>query len=384
LGAVLVGLGIILVLAHNWDELPRAVKVIFAFLPLAMGQLVCAYTLLKKPESIALRESGTAFLILAIGSSISLVGQIYNIPGSVDTFLLTWMLLSLPLVYIMKSSVGSLLYLTGITTYAVITGFDYRLEAEFNWYWILLLGIVPHYVLLHKHKPNSSATSFHNWLFPIAIIIMLGTFINYNSELLVAMYLGLFGLFYLVGDFEFMSKGRLRNNGFKILGSLGQLFFLLPLSFGDFSRHSMRSYTDWSRVFGGWDAVIFAVLIIAAIIVLVVQRKGKNMATFNPLKLTFLLAIAFFFLGYVTAFSVLFINLLIVAIGILTIRMGAKEDHLGVLNYGLLIISALIICRFFDTDISFIVKGILFVALGISFFYTNYLIIKKRNKDVKK
>ncbi|NOQ72709.1 MAG: DUF2157 domain-containing protein [Crocinitomix sp.] len=382
LGAILVGLGVILVLAHNWDELPRGIKVVFAFLPLIIGQLVCAYTLLKKPESTALRESSTAFLILAIGSSISLVSQIYNIPGNVNTFLLSWMLLSLPLVYIMKSSIGSLLYLVGITCYAAATGYTYYAVKDVYLYWILLLGIVPHYMHLLKKNPNGSAISFHNWLVPISIMIILGTFASRHEDMLMVTYLSLFGLFYAVG--EFFTTGKLRNNAFRIIGSLGQLSFLLVLSFSDSSRYLFRSNIDWGYMMGSKEVIVALVITIITVFVIFLQRKGKPIQTFNPLTLSFILAIGLFFMGFASGYAVLAVNLLLVAIGVLTIRKGAKQDHLGILNYGLLIISALIVCRFFDTNINFIVKGVLFVLLGVSFFYTNYLIIKKRNKNVKK
>ena len=48
LGAILVGMGIILMVAHNWDTLPRFVKLLFSFVPLVAGQLLCAFTLFKK------------------------------------------------------------------------------------------------------------------------------------------------------------------------------------------------------------------------------------------------------------------------------------------------------------------------------------------------
>ena len=73
------------------------------------------------------------------------------------------------------------------------------------------------------------------------------------------------------------------------------------------------------------------------------------------------------------------INFLVLAIGIMTIREGAKNNHLGILNYGLLIVSALIICRFFDTNINFVLKGILFVAVGVGFFFANLWMVRKRN-----
>ena len=84
LGSLLVGLGIILILAHNWDELSRNVKSFIAFVPLVLAQIVCGFVLFKKQESIAWRESSATFLFVAIASSISLVAQIYNISQTVQ------------------------------------------------------------------------------------------------------------------------------------------------------------------------------------------------------------------------------------------------------------------------------------------------------------
>jgi hypothetical protein len=72
------------------------------------------------------------------------------------------------------------------------------------------------------------------------------------------------------------------------------------------------------------------------------------------------------------------INLMILGIGVNKIRNAAKNNSLGGLNYGLLIISILIICRFFDTDLSFIIRGTLFVLVGLGFFAANYWMIKNR------
>jgi uncharacterized membrane protein len=71
LGALLGGLGIILVFAHNWDDFSITIKCILSVLPLALGQLLCAYTLFKKPDSQMWRESSASFLFLSIGASIA-------------------------------------------------------------------------------------------------------------------------------------------------------------------------------------------------------------------------------------------------------------------------------------------------------------------------
>ena len=59
LGALLVGLGIIMIVAHNWDDLSRGVKTCFAFLPLIIGQGFCAYALFKKPGNVTWREASS-------------------------------------------------------------------------------------------------------------------------------------------------------------------------------------------------------------------------------------------------------------------------------------------------------------------------------------
>jgi len=113
IGALLGGLGIILILAHNWDDFSVLTKTVFSIIPLVLGQIACFYTLTKKSESITWRESSATFLLFAIAASISLVAQVYNINGDFPKFLLTWILLSLPLIYIMHSSFVSLLSIVG-------------------------------------------------------------------------------------------------------------------------------------------------------------------------------------------------------------------------------------------------------------------------------
>lgn len=175
LGAILVGLGIILIIAHNWDEFSRVSKTCIAFLPLLAGQLLCGYTIIKKQNSVAWRESGSAFLFFAVGASIALVSQIYNIPGEMETFLLTWLLLCLPLVYLMNSSIASLLYIGGITYYATHLGYWSSTSNNPYFYWLLLLGVLPHYYHLYRVKPGSNFMIFHNWLIPLSVVITLGT-----------------------------------------------------------------------------------------------------------------------------------------------------------------------------------------------------------------
>jgi hypothetical protein len=120
------------------------------------------------------------------------------------------------------------------------------------------------------------------------------------------------------------------------------------------------------------------ILTVPALWLFYVQQKEKNISQLKPISTVFILFILTFIIGQFSIIAVVLINLIIFAVGILTIREGAREDNLGILNYGLLIITALIICRFFDTDLSFVIRGILFLLVGAGFFATNYFMLNKR------
>jgi len=381
LGAILVGLGIILIIAHNWDELSRVIKTGFAFIPLLVGQVLSGFVLIKKQNSVAWKESTTTFLFFAVGASISLVSQIYNIPGNLSLFLLTWMLLCLPLIYVMNSSIASLLYLIGITYYASEANYGAYSLSESYFYWGLLLTIIPHYYLLYKKNPNSSFMIFHNWLIPLSVIITLGTIAKRTDELMFVAYFSLFGLIYLIGDLNFFTKQRLGNNGYKVLGSLGTIVLLLVLSFDWFWENLREKNFSFNEVITTPEFIASAIISLLAGILLVQQLKNKSLNDIKPIAPVFILFIIIFIIGLSSPLSVVLTNVLVLIIGILTINDGAKLENLGILNYGLLIVTTLVVCRFFDTNLSFIIRGGLFVSVGIGFFATNYWILKKRKSN---
>lgn len=378
LGAILVGLGIILIISHNWDKLSRLIKTIIAFLPLVIGQLTGLVVLIKKSNSTAWREAVAAFIFFSVGASIAMVSQIYNIPGDLSAFLLTWMLLCLPLVYVMKSSITSLLYIAGITFYASQAGYWTNPAKESVLYWILLLGILPHYYYLYKKSPRSNFMSFLNWLIPLSLTVVLGIVADKTEILIPVAYCTLFGLFYLIGKQNFLKTQRIWNNGYTVIGSLGSVILLLILSFSDFWDSLRSENFEFMQVITSPEFIATCVISILASLLLYKVWKDKPLSKINPIEGLFLVFIIIFIIGMVSAVAVILINVLLFIIGVITIREGAKRNHLGVLNYGLLIITALVISRFFDTNISFVIRGILFIAVGIGFFATNYWMLKKR------
>ena len=85
------------------------------------------------------------------------------------------------------------------------------------------------------------------------------------------------------------------------------------------------------------------------------------------------------FLGtYSEGFAIILTNIIVLILGVYTIREGAVANRLWQMNYGMLILSLLIICRFFDTDIPFVFRGLLFIGIGAGFFGMNFYMMRKR------
>jgi len=291
LGAILVGLGIILIIAHNWDNLSRLTKTTLAFLPLLIGQGLCIYVLIKQSDSPAWREGSASFLFFAIGASISLVSQIYNIPGNVSSFVLTWMLLSLPLVYLLNASMVSLLYLIGITYYACdLSYWTYPYQQSYL-YWPLLLLIIPNYYRLYRSQPNGNFTRFHHWLVPLSIIITLGTLARNLEELMFIAYFSLFGLLFLLGNFLVTDASQGSSNSYRAMGSLGTIVLLLVLSFNDFWRELSQEQFLIAEVLTSPELVAVVLLTLLAGGFLYLYLRIKPIRDIEPVALVFLVFI---------------------------------------------------------------------------------------------
>ena len=94
LGAVLIGGGIILLLAHNWDQLSRPARVTVAFATLVLSQALAFWMLWTGQGGTVWRETVGTFLALMVGACLALISQTYNLGGDFAAFMLVWTLLS--------------------------------------------------------------------------------------------------------------------------------------------------------------------------------------------------------------------------------------------------------------------------------------------------
>jgi len=376
LGAALIGIGILLILAHNWDDFSRSIKTIIAFVPLVIGQLCVGYALLKK-KGKAWKEASGTFLFFGIGISMALVSQIYNIPGDFGTYLLTWVVLSLPLIYLLKSNSLALLHVVFLTYYSCEYGYGFGGYNPSPWLYLpLLLAVLPFYFNLLKQNATKNMVAILHWILPLSSVIVMGTFIKTKWEFMPLMYIILFGLIYNIGTSSILKHERLRRNGYLVLGSLGTVILLLIMSFKDVWKELSFDFLMDTQEF----YVVVALFVMAISVMLFSNNQHKKEHS-NLFKYVFIAFSILFFVGVTSpGIATIGVNILVFALGIIAIKKGTDNQHFGVLNYGLLIITTLIICRFFDTDLSFVIRGLLFVVIGVGFFLANYIMLKQKNR----
>jgi len=165
-----------------------------------------------------------------------------------------------------------------------------------------------------------------------------------------------------------------------IIGSLGTVGILLALSFKWFWRE-LRHQELMSGQFQSTEFIVSVILTIVAMILFFYQFKTKSLKELKPISITFLLFFLTFIIGLYSGIAVVLINIILFGIGVFTIKEGEKQNNLLILNYGLLIITSLVISRFFDVNLSFVLRGLLFILVGTGFFAANYWMLKKRNNE---
>lgn len=375
LGALLVGLGIILLLAHNWTELSRPQRTLLSFAPLLLGQAVAGWSWLKRRSSVAWCEGAATFLLLAVGASIALVGQTYHISGDLPRFVLVWMLLGVPLVYLMRAALPALLYWPGVTWWCVLGAFD-RLPVMF--FWLLAALPLPFWWQLVRSGQRRLAAAWLAWVLSLCLAVGLGfSCYSFFENFWAPLYLSLFAVYFLL--FGQLSVPSAVGRPFRLLGSWGTVALLLLLTLKDVWR-SLAFNPLLGPGREAWPQyLLLAVLLLAAIGLLTRALASRRwldtlFGLAPPLVILQLLAGPQWL---ATGISLILANLYLLLLGGLVLRDGLQSGRLPRINAGLGILSALIAVRFFDSQLPFTVRGVLFILIGLAFLGVN-LLVKRR------
>lgn len=377
LGSLLIGLGIILLLAHNWEQFSRFTRAILSFMPLVLGQCLALWVLQKKPESGAFREGVATFLSLMVGASISLISQTYNIPADADTFILTWMFLIIPITYLLQASLPAVIYLIGITIWS---GMHWDDPAKTVLFWPLAAITIPHFIWALRQEIYALRASILSLVMIICVSFAAAFSLGRTwSGSWIIIFSSIYSIFYSLGWLKISRVTTNWQRPLRLAGAIG--LFILAFQF------TFRYVWQFLNFFRGVESTsnigvlpdhIITIAIIATAMLLFydnVKRKNLTVALFGAVPL--LAIIAYLVKGQSVVLPLLIFNVYLFILSISRIITGIRSSNLSVVNTGMLMLAVLIIARFFDSDISFVMKGLAFIIVGIGFLVTNLKLARR-------
>lgn len=384
IGALAIGMGIILILAYNWSDLSRPLRAGISMGLLVCAQALCAWVLVKRRESVAWREGSGTFLMLSIAATIALISQTYQIPGDLGGFLFTWMILSAPIMYVLNASAPAALYVAGITWWA---GYAQVMGGHALWYWPLAAAFAPHLWRAIKEDPYGLRAVRLSWAAALSLCVAIGIVLEKMLPgLWIIVYSSYFAVIYLAGSHWFGDASNARQRPFQAVGATGIVVMALVFTFEEPWRDIGWSYYRTGLGYNVYaaipDYVILAGLLIAAVYLLVstMDRNREDRIVFGVFP--FLAVAGFVLCSYEvnTLLPVVLFNLYVLALGVAAIAKGIRSMRLDITNAGLLTLSALLLVRFFDSNLGFVERGIGFILVGAGFLITNLVLLKRGNR----
>ncbi len=366
-GAILIGLGVILLFAHNWQNWTPELRVGLSLLPLLIGQLACAYAIRNGSRLWA--EAAGVFTTLAIGASIALIAQTYQFGGDLPRFMLTWSLLALPLVYLLDASAVAALFWAGILGWALSREHQnwgaIRVETILPTLQFFLLTSLPlPHLIRHARLDRGNARVV--WMLRVLLIVLVAgyattaslhfnLFLGYGAMAAVAMLLGR-------GYFSGLSGAW--GNPLWSVGSMGVFLLTLLMTYHDAWRDRFPATPETLLVPALFTVVAF---------ILAGQRARKGDLLLPPLIAGLPLLIGMMMGSGEAQISwpLIISHVYLLSLAAALIHCGLDEQRLGLANMGISLIAGLILIRFFDSELSYVLRGTAFIAVGVSFFVAN-------------
>ncbi len=382
LGALLIGAGIIALFAANWDTLSPAVKLTAGFTPLLAAGAFAFWTQSTRRLGAAWQEPLGIFWGLSIGLIISITAQVYQISGSAESFTLTWTLLLLPILYITQAVAPTVCYFIGLLIWACVM--DYA-EVPKMLYWPLALLAFPQ--LWRKSKGDSFAWHLLLWATIIAMLPAVGvTLEKYHAGLWLIVYTGLFAFITLLAP-PIEKEKAFWLNPFNLTGYIGLAFMLWLMCLSTWAWEELGDNRSSSNLYHARWA-IFDILVACGVLLVAAtglvrkvirQRRAVDIVTGASV---FLVGGLWTLVSYIHAddLAMWIMSCYLAVYGLVFIVNGLRERCLRQVNGGTIAVLAVILTRFFNDDIGYTVKGIVFIICGVAFLSVN-LILARRFKQ---
>lgn len=369
IGVLLVGLGIILLIAHNWAQLTRSQRLALSAGLLIAAQSTAGLALYTKPASRTWREAAAVLHTLAVGAALALVGQTYHLTSDTDSFLLTWMLLVLPLMYLLQANSTAILYLLGVTAWS----FGSHSLPDKQLVWLLLAMAFPYYWRQIRSERFLNATAVLSWVWNLALFGCFAAALDGLLHPLRALtYSALFGMNYLIGVLWFNSS----RQPFKPVGLAGSLIIAFGLTFYDHWRYLNLSAAGLPAAAAAITASLLTLTAIANW--QTVKLRGRGYLPFAAAPLAASAAYLCRYLSGSGIAAAMLMNGYVFLLSVWIISSGSRRRSMAQVNAGMLLLALLIGARFLDANLSFVIRGVVFVVLGSGFLLMNWLLLRRK------
>jgi uncharacterized membrane protein len=381
-GALLIGGGIILLLAHNWEAFGRGTRAAIALTPLVATQALTGWIVLRRFESIAWREGAATLLALTVAAAIALVDQTYHTGGDLESFLWRWSLLLAPLPWLLNSTAVAMLFLAALTWWA---GAAKGEGSQVLMMWPLAAAVVPHLFQVMQSERRGLRAANLQWAVAIFLCVAAGIGLEHRVPgLWMIVYIGLFALMIALGSAGRRGEDSLWRRPFEAVGVAGSVILWLILSFDEpwerIGWNHVRTTGEF-QVVASWVDVLLAIgLPLAAIVAtaLLLDRQRDRLSFLWGLSVP-LIAVVWPLTAATDSkwIGMVAFNLLLFVVGLATVAEGVGRQSLGTVNLGMAVVAILVIVRFFDSEVGFILKGIAFIVVGIGFLAANVVLSRR-------
>lgn len=408
-------MGYSMILSKFFGDLPSAVRMIVDLIPMGVGGYVFYLAFFNKFDSKVYMEASAALCIILIGYSLGALSlELPSILGGTK-FMVYWMFLSIPVIYLATSTVGAFIYLGILMTWlgatqvigmisnplmlmsgpeALMGGmFAKTGHAIFAWFFVLL--ILPHFMRYTDRPSYDTRKLALGWLGGYLLIQ-----VGMNSFTTFSVIAGPFLLicFYMAGK-EYYADGKFWwNRPFQTLTILVFVGMSWALNFE--STHGMMLMASGlmkGSSINGWFAYIINLLIVLGVIAWAVysvyndyksEKKANILLVAFPAVLTLSLLIAKFAeTGLVGAWL---FSLYTIALGADYAMKGIKSKDYQILALGIIIALPIIIYRIMDVLKEVIngengqfISGLIFCAISAGLLYVgmNFYNSTRTNED---
>lgn len=382
LAALLIGGGIILVLAHNWETMSRPARVAVALTPLVLSHLLAVWTTATGKTGTAWREGIGIFMTLAVAAAIALIAQTYHVVNDFRSFMLIWMLLTIPAVYLLQTIGAALIYFAGIT---VLAGSFHAGGGQALQFWGLFALALPFVWLTTRNDRYSIRAALLGWALCLCLCFATGqTLGKVMPGLWIIVYSALFTIMYLASADAFSQAPSNWQKPYTLTGAMGIVILSLLLTFNWPWHHIGRHYYFWhagvyhaQAAWFDYTATILLSVIAIGVWIITARRYERSRVIYGAATALSITAYLLAARGYEPIIQEVIFNAFLFILGISTIVGGIRRSRMALVNGGMAILTLLILARFFDSEMGLVVRGVAFICVGSGFLTANIILSRR-------